>query len=112
MQGYTTLTRTLSGKSSKPSKPLNDKDGQIFFTARRAKEIAQTFQRGAEQATTKNLSKCFVNRRYVIDTGHAPTITEVTCKAIKSLKSGKSAGPDDIPLQLTTEMLLPLLKKI
>jgi len=47
-----------------------------------------------------------------------PTKAEVS-KAIKSLKSGKAAGPDGIPpealkadVQTSTEMLHPLLMKI
>ena len=47
-----------------------------------------------------------------------PSKTEIT-KAIKSLKSGKAAGPDGIPpealkadIQTSTDMLHPLLSKI
>nr|KAG5692668.1 hypothetical protein BaRGS_022668 [Batillaria attramentaria] len=47
-----------------------------------------------------------------------PTKTEII-KAIKSLKSGKAAGPDGIPpealkadIQTSTDMLHPLLRKI
>nr|KAG5701138.1 hypothetical protein BaRGS_002614 [Batillaria attramentaria] len=83
------ITRTLSGKNNNPTRPVKDKNGQII-----TKE--------EDQRTSTS----------------PPTKTEII-KAIKSLKSGKAAGPDGIPpealkadIQTSTDMLHPLLRKI
>ena len=113
------ITRTLSGKNNNPSRPVKDKDGNIILgeeqqRTRWAEHFKETLNRPAPPAPpdipppTKLLD---------INT-NPPSKTEII-KAIKSLKSGKAAGPDGIPpealkadIQTSTEMLHPLLCKI
>ena len=113
------ITRTLSGKNSDPSCPVKDKNGNLLSSkgdqrARWAEHFKETLNRPAPQTPpaipppTKLLG---------INT-NPPSRIEIS-RAIKSLKTGKAAGPDKIPpetlkadTQTSTEMLCPLLNKV
>ena len=107
-------TRLLSGKNRNPSRPVKDKNGNLLSSegdqrARWAEHFKRTLNRPAPQTAstipppTEHLG---------INTKPPPRI-EIS-RAIKSLKSGKTAGPDRIPAealkadtQTSTEMLYP-----
>jgi len=113
------ITRTLSGKNNKPSCPVKDKNGNTIpgeedQRARWAEHFKETLNRPAPPMPPDIPPPTEI---LGINTG-PPTKNEIT-KAIKSLKSGKAAGPDGIPpealkadIQTSTEMLYPLLYKI
>nr|KAG5713351.1 hypothetical protein BaRGS_024899 [Batillaria attramentaria] len=113
------ITRTLSGKTSNPSRPVKDRDGNVISReedqrARWAEHFKKTLNRPAP-AVPPNIPP--PTQLLDINT-NPPTKAEIT-KAIKSLKSGKAAGADGIPpealktdIQTSTEMLHPLLRKI
>ena len=113
------MTRTLSSKNSNPSRPVKDKDGNIILgeehqRARWAEYFKETLNRPAPSIPPVIPPP---NKLLDINT-NLPSKTEIV-KAIKSLKSGKVAGPDGIPpvtlkadIQTSTEMLHPLLCKI
>nr|KAG5694296.1 hypothetical protein BaRGS_032014 [Batillaria attramentaria] len=113
------ITRTLSGKNNNPTRPVKDKNGQIITKeedqrTRWAEHFKETLNRPPPPVPpdippTAQLLDISTN---------PPTKTEII-KAIKSLKSGKAAGPDGIPpealkadIQTSTDMLHPLLRKI
>ena len=113
------ITRALSGKNNNPSRPVKDKDGNTIpgeeeQRARWAEHFKETLNRPAPPAPPDippptQLMDININ---------LPSKTEIA-KAIKSLKSGKAAGPDGIPpealkadIQTSTDMLHPLLSKI
>ena len=113
------ITRTLSGKRSNPSRPVKDKNGNTISgeeeqRARWAEHFMETLNRPAPSVPPDippptELLDIITN---------PPTKAEVT-KAIKSLKSGKAAGPDRIPpealkadVQTSAEMIHQLLYKI
>ena len=113
------ITRTLSSKNSNPSRPVKDKDGNIILgkeqpKARWAEYFEETFN---QPATSVPPAIPPPNKLLDINTSfHSKT--EIV-KAIKSLKSGKVAGPDGSPpktikadIQTSTEMLYLLLCKI
>ena len=91
------ITRTLSGKNSNPSRPGQDKNGNLLSSegdqrARWAEHIKETLNRPAPQTpptippTTELLG---------INT-NPPSRIKIS-RAIKSLKTGKAAIPDGIP---------------
>ena len=113
------ITRSLSGKNSNPSGPVKDKEGNTIpgeeeQRARWAEHFKETLNRPAPLAPPD-----IPPPTQLLDINtNPPTKTEIA-KAIKSLKSGKAAGPDGIPpealkadIQTSTEMLHPFLCKI
>ena len=113
------ITRTLSGKNSNPSRPVKDKNGNTISDAdgqraRWAEHFKETLNR-PPPPTPPDIPP----PTELLDINiNPPTKAEIT-KAIKSLKSGKAAGPDGIPpealkadTQTSTDMLYPLLHKI
>jgi len=113
------ITRTLSGKNNNPSRPVKDKSGNSIASeeeqrARWAEHFQETLNRPAPAAPP-----VIPPPTHLLDINtNPPSKAEIT-KAIKSLKSGKAAGPDGIPpealkadIQTSTEMLHPLLVKI
>lgn len=113
------ITRTLSGKNSNPTRPVKNKNGEVITReedqrARWAEHFRETLNRPPPPAPPDIPPAV---QLFDINT-NPPTKAEIT-KAIKTLKSGKAAGPDGIPpealkadIQTSTEMLHPLLKKI
>ena len=113
------ITRTLSGKNSNPSRPVKDKNGNAISTeedqrARWTEHFKETLNRPAPPAPPD-----IPPPTKLLDINTNPPSKAEISKAIKSLKSGKAAGPDGIPpealkadVQTSTEMLHPLLSKI
>ena len=113
------ITRTLSGKNSNPSCPVKDKDGNTITAeedqrARWADHFKETLNRPAPSAPPD-----IPPPSHLLDININPPSKKEIAEAIKSLKSGKAAGPDGIPpealkadIQISTEMLHPLLTKI
>nr|KAG5699610.1 hypothetical protein BaRGS_000726 [Batillaria attramentaria] len=113
------ITRTLSGKNNNPTRPVKDKNGQIITKeedqrTRWAEHFKETLNRPPPPVPPD-----IPPAAQLLDIStNLPTKTEII-KAIKSLKSGKAAGPDCIPpealkadIQTSTDMLHPLLRKI
>nr|KAG5706977.1 hypothetical protein BaRGS_019582 [Batillaria attramentaria] len=113
------ITRTLSGKNNIPTRPVKDKNGQIITKeedqrTRWAEHFKETLNRPPPPVPPD-----IPPAAQLLDIStNPPTKTEII-KAIKSLKSGKAAGPDGIPpealkadIQTSTDMLHPLLRKI
>nr|KAG5689438.1 hypothetical protein BaRGS_012260 [Batillaria attramentaria] len=113
------ITRTLSGKNNNPTRPVKDKNGQIITKeedqrTRWAEHFKETLNRPPPPVPPD-----IPPAAQLLDIStNPPTKTEII-KAIKSLKSGKAAGPDGIPpealkadIQTSTDMLHPLLRKI
>ena len=113
------ITRKLSGKNTNPSRPVKDKDGNIIAgekdqRTRWAEHFRETLNRPAPH-TQPDIPP---PTQFLDINTNPPSKTEIA-KAIKSLKSGKAAGPDGIPpealkadVQTSTDMLHPLLCKI
>ena len=113
------ITKALSGKNNNPSRPVKDKNGNTIATeeeqrARWAEHFKETLNRPAP-LTQPDIPP--PTELLEVNT-NPPSKTEIT-KAIKSMKSGKAAGPDGIPpealkadIQTSTDMLHPLLTKI
>ena len=113
------ITRTLSGKSTNPSKPVKDKEGKIVTTEEgERKRWVEHFKEVLNRPPPETLPNILPAEDMLdVETG-PPTKAEVI-KAIKKLKSGQAAGPDGIPPEAlkgdsttSAEMLLPLLEKI
>nr|KAG5693360.1 hypothetical protein BaRGS_017653 [Batillaria attramentaria] len=113
------ITRTLSGKNNNSTRPVKDKNGQIITQeedqrTRWAEHFKETLNRPPPPVPPD-----IPPAAQLLDIStNPPTKTEII-KAIKSLKSGKAAGPDGIPpealkadIQTSTDMLHSLLKKI
>ena len=119
MKDLYAITKKLSGKTSKPQRPVKDKEGKPI-----------TGEEGQKRRWMEHFED-LLNRPAPQDTPHiqqadrdlemdlsTPTRGEIR-KAIKKLRNGKAAGPDSIPAEaLKTdtetmeEMLHPLFKKI
>ena len=112
------ITRALSGGNNNPSRPVKDKDENTIpgekQRARWAEHFKETLNRLAPPAPPD-----IPPQTQLLDINiNPPSKTEIA-KAIKTLKSGKAAGPDGIPpealkadIQTSTDMLHPLLSKI
>ena len=95
-------TRTLSGKSSNPSRPVKDKNENTISDkeeqrARWAEHFKETLSRPAPSVPTDIQPS---TELLDINT-NPPTKAEVT-KAIKSLKTDTAAGPDGLPPEALT----------
>ena len=113
------ITRTLSGKNRQPCLPVKNKNGENISSeagqrVRWAEHFKEILNRPPPPAPPDIPA---AEQQLDIDTD-PPSKAEVI-KAIKSLKSGKAAGPDGIPPealktdpQTAAEMLLPLLQRI
>ena len=113
------ITRTLSGKSSNPNRPVKDKNNNTISDedgqrARWAEHFKETLNR-PPPIVPPDIPLPTELLDVEID---PPTKAEVS-KAIMFLKSGKAAGPDGIPaealkadIQTSTDMLWPLINKI
>ncbi len=113
------ITKTLSGKTINPSRPVKSRNGDPIpggkeQRTRWAEHFKETLNRPAP-LETPDIPPPLKLLDVKID---PPTKIEIS-KAIKTLKSAKAAGPDGIPpealktdIQTSTEMLYPLLLKI
>ena len=113
------ITRTLSWKNKAPSRPVKDKDSEtITDEAKERATWAEHFQEILSRPPPQVPPDIPPAANQLEVNTNPPTKAEVS-KAIKSLKSGKAAGPDGIPpealkadVQTSTEMIHPLLMKI
>ena len=113
------ITRTLSGKNKARSRPVKDKNGEtITDEAKERARWAEHFQEILNRPPPQVPPDVPPTGNQLEVNTNPPTKAEVS-KAIKSLKSGKAAGPDGIPpealkadVQTSTEMIHPLLMKI
>lgn len=113
------ITKVLSGKFSKPERPVKSKDGKaIPGDEEQKKRWVEHFEELLNRPTPQNPPVIDpADTDLPIDCSE-PTLDEIR-KAIKQMKSGKAAGPDSIPAEAlkahteyTAEMLHPLFKKI
>ena len=112
-------TRNLSGKYSKPERPVKDKDGQSISDLEGQKErwlehFEELLNRPAPPDPPDILP---ADSDLPIDCS-APTKEEIQ-NAIKQLTNGKAAGPGNIPaealkvdIRTNVELLYPLFSKI
>ncbi|VDO88731.1 unnamed protein product, partial [Schistosoma curassoni] len=112
-------TKKLSGKYSKPERPVKDKEGRPIT------EIQQQRNRWVEYFK-ELLNKPAPMNPPDIEAAHTDLSIDVTTTAtkeirmaIRQIKSGKAAGPDSIPaealnsdIEVTTNMLHLPFKKI
>ncbi|VDP39444.1 unnamed protein product [Schistosoma curassoni] len=113
-------TKKLAGKHSKPERPVNEREEGRPIT-----EIQQQRNRWVEYFEELLNRPASMNPRD-IEAAHIdlpidvnPPTTEEIRMAIRKIKSGEAAGPNNIPdealksyIEVTTNMLHPLLKKI
>ncbi|CAH8498299.1 unnamed protein product, partial [Schistosoma bovis] len=112
-------TKKLSGKYSKPERPVKDKEGKSIT------EIQQQRNRWVEYFE-ELLNRPAPMNPPDIEAAHIdlpidvnPPTTEEIRMAVRQIKNGKAAGPDNIPaealksdIEATTSMLYLLFKKI
>ena len=112
-------TKKLSGKYSKPERPVKDKEGKPIT------EIQQQRNRWVEYFE-ELLNRPAPMNPPDIEAAHTdlpidvnPPTTEEIRMAVRQIKNGKAAGPDNIPaealksdIEATTSMLYLLFKKI
>lgn len=112
-------TRKLSGKYSRPERPIKDKQGQTIS------DSELQMERWAEHFEELLNRPAPINHP---DIPEADTDLQIDCekptkeeimRAIKHIKNGKAAGPDGIPGEAlkadpatTADILLPLFEKI
>ena len=115
---YGTIKK-LSGKFSKPERPVKDKEGRTIPDKEgQRNRWVEHFEELLNRPGPKEPPDIQpADRDLLIDCG-VPTKEEI-CKAIKRLKNGKSAGPDSIPaealkadIKTSVEMLYPLFRQI
>ena len=119
MKDLYTITKKLSGKFSKPERPVKDKEGKQIIDdegqKRRWVEYFEELLNRPAPPDPPDIQPADID--LPIDC-NAPTKEEIR-QAIKKLKSGKAPGPDDIPaealkadVETTVELLHPLFQKI
>ncbi|XP_078382358.1 uncharacterized protein LOC144665054 [Oculina patagonica] len=114
------ITRTMSGKKSKQTRPVKNKEGRTISTepeqrARWAEHFHDILNRPPPPVTPGFIE---TNGPLLIVSIYPPPKAEIV-RAVKQLKNGKAAGPDGIPPEAlkinpnnTAEMLHPLFLKI
>ena len=119
MKDLYNTTKKLSGKFSKPDRPVKDKDGKTLMgdeqQRNRWKEHFEELLNRPAPTNPPDLTPAADDLPIDCNT---PTRQEIR-KAIEQIKNGKAAGPDSIPaealkadLDTTVEMLFPLFEKI
>ena len=119
MKDLYTITKKLSGKFSKPERPVKDKDGkQIVDEEGQKRRWVEYFEELLNRPAPQDppdIQPADID--LPIDCS-APTKEEIR-RAIMKLKSGRAAGPDDIPaealkaeVEITAELFHPLFQKI
>ncbi|XP_076439127.1 uncharacterized protein LOC143278001 [Babylonia areolata] len=112
-------TKKLSGKYSRPERPVKDKKGNtILGTEGQLNRWAEHFEELLNRPVPSNPPDIDPADRDLDINCERPTREEIR-KVIKMLRNGKAAGPDNIPaealkadLETTVEMLYPLFEKI
>ena len=112
-------TRKLSGKYSRPERPVKDKAGNtIQGTERQLQRWAEHFEELLNRPAPQNPPDIVPADKDLDINCEKPTREEIR-KAVKLLSNGKAAGPDDIPaealkadLETIVEMLHPLFEMI
>ena len=96
------ITRTLSGKNKVPSRPVKDKNSEtITDEAKQRAKWEEHFQVILNRPPLQVPPDIPPAANQLAVSINPPTKAEVS-KAIKSLKSGKAAGPDSIPPEART----------
>ncbi len=112
-------TKKLSGKYSKPERPVKDKEGKtITGLAQQMNRWSEHFEEHLNRSAPPNPPDIIPADEDLPISCDKPTREEIR-KAITLLKNWKAAGPDDIPaealkadLNSSVEMLYPLFEKI
>ena len=113
------ITRTLSGKSSNPNKPVKDSNGKVITSdVGQRDRWVQHFKEVLNRPPPLSPPDIPPESEPLnVNTG-PPSKAEII-KAIHSIKNGKAAGPDGIPPEalkadpaVSAEMFQPLLQKI
>ena len=113
------ITKKLAGKYSKPERPVKDKDGgQIMGDEQQKNRWKEYFEELLNRPAPQNPPDITQADTDLPIVCNAPTIEEIK-RAIKQLRNGKSAGPDNIPAEALksdpetiAKMLQPLFRKI
>ncbi|VDP58901.1 unnamed protein product [Schistosoma curassoni] len=112
-------TKKLAGKYSKPERPVEDKEGRpITEIQERRNRWVEYFEELLNRPATMNPPDIeAAHTHLLIDVN--PLTTEEIRMAVRQIKNGKVAGPNNIPagalksdIEVTTSMLYLLLKKI
>ena len=119
MKDLYNITRKLSGKFSKPERPVNDKEGkQIIDDKGQKQRWVEYFEELLNRPAPPDPPDIQPADIDLPINCTAPTKEEIS-KAIKKLKNGKAPGPDEIPAEAlkadvdtTVELLYPLFQKI
>ncbi|KAH9583018.1 LINE-1 retrotransposable element ORF2 protein [Schistosoma haematobium] len=112
-------TKKLSGKYSKPERPVKDKEGkpitEIQQQRNRWVEYFEELLNRPAPMNPPNIEVAYTDLPIDVN----PPTTEEIRMAVRQIKNGKAAGPDNIPaealksdVEVTTSMLYPLFKKI
>ena len=112
-------TKKLAGRYSKPERPVKDKEGKtITEIQEQRKRWAEYFEELLNRPAPLNPPNIEAAHTDLPIDVTPPTIEEVKM-AIRQIKSGKAAGPDNIPaealksdIEITANMLHLLFKKI
>ena len=112
-------TRILSGKWSKPSAPVKDRDGNtIFGQEGQLDRWKEHFDNLLNRPPPENPPDILPARRDLAIDTEPPDREEIEL-AVKQMKSGKAGGPDHIPpealkadVNTTVDLLHPLFEKI
>ena len=113
------ISRKLTGRYSRPERQIKDKQGQsITETEKQLDRWTEHFEKLLNMPAPIN-PPTITEAENDLEIDCRPPTKEEIMKAIKKLKNGKAAGPDEIPsealkadAEATAEMLLPLFRKI
>lgn len=113
------ITRTLSGKKNAPEKPVRDKSGSIQTTVEEQKDRWKEHFEELLNRPSPEIEAQIPPAEQELNISLEPPSKEEIRKAIKTLNSGKSGGPDCIPAEAlkyavepSVTILHPLLHQI
>ncbi|CAH8550340.1 unnamed protein product [Schistosoma guineensis] len=112
-------TKKLEGKYSKPERPVKDKEGKpITEIQQQRNRWVEYFEELLNRPASVNPPNIEATHTDLPIDVNAPTTEEIRM-AIRQIKSGKAAGPDNIPaealksdIEVTTNLFYLLFKKI
>ncbi|VDP46906.1 unnamed protein product [Schistosoma curassoni] len=112
-------TKKLAGRYSKSERPVKDREGRpITEIQQQRSSWVEYFEERLDRPAPINPPDIEAAHTDIPIDVNPPTTEEITM-AIRQIKSGKAAGPDNIPaeelkpdIKLTTNRLHLLLKKI